>query len=94
MAKPQAFSSEFQEISQAIVNVFPEFSSRFLNSIDPFWVGAFVAAYRAKEFAIKPPNSHRYVSYPFLERIDVPNESSYDAFSPTPEQLDIRHNEL
>jgi hypothetical protein len=72
--------------------VFPEFSSRFLDSIDPFWVGAIAAAYRAKEFAIKPPNAHRYFSYHFSEGINVPDKGSYDAFSQTPEQINARHN--
>jgi hypothetical protein len=74
--------------------VYSEFSRRFLDSIDPFWVGAIAAAYRAKEFAIKTTDAHRYFSYQFLEGIDVPDDGSYDAFFATPEQLDARHNEL
>jgi hypothetical protein len=59
----EASSSEFDKIRQAIADVFPEFSSGFLDTIDPFWVEAIAAAFRAKEFAIKPPEAHRYFSY-------------------------------
>ena len=74
--------------------MFPEFSGRFLDSIDPFWVGAIAAAYRAKEFAIKPPNAHRYFNYQFMEGVDVPDEGSYDGVFTTPEQFDAKRSEL
>ncbi|KUJ21733.1 uncharacterized protein LY89DRAFT_381948 [Mollisia scopiformis] len=48
-------ASEFQRIREAIVEIVPNFSERFRDEIDPFWVGARGAAQNAREYTINPP---------------------------------------
>ena len=40
---------------ETVVKAAPEFEDKFLGDLDPFWVGAFGAARRAKEYRATPP---------------------------------------
>ncbi|KAF4635877.1 hypothetical protein G7Y89_g2213 [Cudoniella acicularis] len=54
----EVMPSEFGKIRKAVVEVVPEFEDRFVDSIEPWWVGAIGAAGRAREFTVKMPVTH------------------------------------
>ena len=71
----EAMPSEFDKVRQVITELIPEFTDRFRDTVDPFWVGAIGAARCAKEFAINPPNSRDQFDFQMAERVD---ESLYN----------------
>ena len=47
-------ASEFQKIRESIIKAVPEFSGRFIESIEPRWAGAVGAARLAREYRLNP----------------------------------------
>jgi len=47
-------ASEFQKIRESIIKAVPEFSDRFIESIEPRWAGAVGAARLAREHRLNP----------------------------------------
>ena len=84
-----ANSSEFQKIRRAVIDVVPDFSDRFMDSIDPFWVSAVGAARCAKEFAINPPDSRRHINFQVVD-----DDPQYDKYRLSPAEVNARINEL
>jgi len=48
-------ASEFKRVRELIIKAVPEFSDRFIEDIEPGWVGAVGAARRAREYRLNPP---------------------------------------